>query len=42
MGVLRLELDEGRYRWEFLQAARYDGMQDLPGAAPDRGSGECH
>ena len=42
MGVLRLELDEGRYRWEFLQAARYDGMQDLPGAVPDRGSGKCH
>jgi acid phosphatase type 7 len=42
MGVLRLELDEGRYRWEFLQAARHDGSQDLPGATPDRGSGECH
>jgi acid phosphatase type 7 len=42
IGVLRLALGEGRYRWEFLAAARYDGAEDSPGATPDRGGGECH
>ncbi|MEO7494377.1 MAG: metallophosphoesterase, partial [Massilia sp.] len=38
-GVLKLQLDEGRYRWEFLEA-HYDGFANGP--APDRGSGVCH
>ena len=39
LGVLKLELGEGRYTWEFLEA-RYDGFPN--GQAPDRGAGTCH
>ncbi len=38
-GVLKLELGDGRYSWEFLEAA-YDGFPN--GQAPDRGAGRCH
>ena len=38
-GVLKLELEAGRYRWEFLEAD-YDGLPN--GQAADRGEGQCH
>lgn len=38
-GVLRLDLDEGGYRWEFLEA-QYHGFPN--GRAPDRGGAPCH
>ena len=38
-GVLKLELGEHGYRWEFLEAS-YDGFPN--GQEPDRGTGTCH
>ena len=38
-GVLRLDLQDEGYRWEFLEAS-YDGFPD--GQRPDRGQGRCH
>ena len=38
-GVLKLDLEAGRYRWEFLEA-EYDGLPN--GQAADRGEGQCH
>ncbi len=37
-GVLKLDLDPGRYRWEFLES-HYDGLPN--GQLPDRGEGIC-
>ena len=39
LGVLRLDLGEGAYQWQFLEA-RYEGFPN--GQAPDRGAGRCH
>jgi 3',5'-cyclic AMP phosphodiesterase CpdA len=38
-GVLKLQLGETGYSWEFMEA-HYDGFAN--GRAPDRGSGACH
>ena len=38
-GVLKLDLEAGRYRWEFLES-HDDGLPN--GQAPDRGEGTCH
>lgn len=38
-GVLKLELGDNGYRWQFLEA-RYDGLPN--GQEPDRGAAACH